>query len=95
LPEAEPDRSIYAHAIAERLRALASDPERGGLLLVEIDGEPAEKSVLGPALRDAGFLPSKQGFYLPRRARDGVLQLTAADVDEADVPHIPDEAQDA
>jgi ATP-dependent Lhr-like helicase len=95
LPETEPDRSMFAHAIAERLRALASDPERGGLLLVEIDAEPAEKSVLGPALRDAGFLPSKQGFYLPRRARDGVLQLTAAEQGETEVPQVPDEAQDA
>jgi ATP-dependent Lhr-like helicase len=92
LPESEPDRSLFARSIAERLRALASASERGGLLLVEIDGAAAETSVLGPALREQGFLPSKQGFYLPRRARDGVLQLPAAEPDD---PSLDDEAQDA
>jgi ATP-dependent Lhr-like helicase len=88
LPDAEPDRSIHARCIAERLRVLAIEAEQGGLLLAEIDGAAAEQSVLGPALREAGFLPSKQGFYLPRRARGAVLQLPAAE------PEQPDEAQD-
>ncbi|HKP59085.1 MAG TPA: DEAD/DEAH box helicase [Polyangiales bacterium] len=70
LPEDEPDRGNLAHALALRLRALASAPERGGLAIAEINGEPAESHALAVALREAGFLPSKQGFYLPRNARD-------------------------
>jgi ATP-dependent helicase Lhr and Lhr-like helicase len=88
LPEAEAERALYARCIAERLRVLAIEAEQGGLLLAEIDGAPAEQSALAPALREAGFLPSKQGFYLPRRAR-GVLQPSAAEPEE------PDEVQDA
>jgi hypothetical protein len=79
LPETEPDRTVFAQAIAERLRVLASAPERGGLLLAEIDAAPAAQHALAAHLRDVGFLPSTQGFYLPRRARDPVLQLPASE----------------
>jgi ATP-dependent helicase Lhr and Lhr-like helicase len=70
LPEDEPDRGTVARALATRLRALASAPERGGLAIAEVNGEPAEAHALVVQLREAGFLPSKQGFYLPRNARD-------------------------
>ncbi|HET6337591.1 MAG TPA: hypothetical protein VFG30_30405, partial [Polyangiales bacterium] len=96
LPEAEPDRTHVARALAARLRLLASTPERGGLAIAEIDGEPAEQHSLGPQLREAGFLPSKQGFYLPRNAREQVLPLVAADADlEALTDSEEPEAQDA
>jgi ATP-dependent Lhr-like helicase len=70
LPEDEPDRGTVERALALRLRALASEAERGGLAFAEINGEPAESHALALQLRAAGFLPSKQGFYLPRNARD-------------------------
>jgi ATP-dependent Lhr-like helicase len=70
LPEDEPDRGTVARALAARLRLLATTPERGGIVIAEINGEPAESHALAAQLREAGFLPSKQGFYLPRNARD-------------------------
>jgi ATP-dependent Lhr-like helicase len=78
LPETEPDRGLFARAIAERLRVLASAPERGGLLLAEIDAAPAAQHALAPYLRGVGFLPSTQGFYLPRRARDPSAMVEAS-----------------
>jgi ATP-dependent Lhr-like helicase len=91
LPENEPDRTQVARAIAARLKLLASAPERGGLAIAEIDGQPADHHPLAPHLREAGFLPSKQGYYLPRRARDPVVALVAPDDDGAAI----DEASDA
>jgi hypothetical protein len=64
------------------LRVLASAPERGGLLLAEIDAAPAAQHPVAVQLREVGFLPSTQGFYLPRNARDPVLQLPAAELSE-------------
>ncbi len=93
LPEDEPDRSQIARALAARLRLLASAPERGGLAIAEINGAPAEQHPLAIELREAGFLPSRSGFYLPRTAREQVLPLVAAD-DDAGEPEEP-EAQDA
>jgi ATP-dependent Lhr-like helicase len=81
LPEEEPDRTHVARALAARLKLLASTPERGGLAIAEIDGQPAEQHPIGAELREAGFLPSKQGFYLPRSAREQILPLVAADGD--------------
>jgi ATP-dependent Lhr-like helicase len=96
LPEDEPDRTQVARALAARLRLLASTPERGGLAITEIDGKPAEEHALGAQLREAGFLPSKQGFYLPRTAREQILPLVAADDDlEAGDESEEPEAKDA
>ena len=91
LPEAEPDRTQVARAIAARLKLLASAPERGGLAVAEIDGQAADHHPLAPHLREAGFLPSSQGYYLPRRARDPVVALVAPEEDDGAV----DEASDA
>jgi ATP-dependent Lhr-like helicase len=96
LPETEPDRGNTARAVAARLRLLASDPERGGLAIAEIDGQSAEQHALAPYLREAGFLPSTQGYYLPRRARDPVaLVVPDADRDGAGPEGGIDEASDA
>ncbi|HKU37353.1 MAG TPA: DEAD/DEAH box helicase [Polyangiales bacterium] len=74
LPESEPDRSQVAGALAARLRSLASAPERGGLAIGQIDGEPADDHAFASQLRAAGFQASKQGFYLPRNAREAVAE---------------------
>jgi ATP-dependent Lhr-like helicase len=97
LPEEEPDRTQIARALAARLRLLASTPDRGGLAIMEIDGESAEKHPLGVQLREAGFLPSKQGFYLPRNVREQVVPLVAAasDAEPNDLDDDEPEAQDA
>jgi ATP-dependent Lhr-like helicase len=96
LPEEEPDRTHVARALAARLKLLASTPERGGLAIAEIDGQPAEQHPIGAQLREAGFLPSKQGFYLPRTAREQVLPLVAADAElESEVDSDAPEAENA
>jgi ATP-dependent Lhr-like helicase len=97
LPEDEPDRSRVARAVAERLRETAASADKAsGLLIAEINGESAPGHAFGAQLREAGFLPSTQGFYLPRRRGFGsstASQLTAADV----LPELADgeEADDA
>jgi hypothetical protein len=67
------------------------------LAIAEIDGEAAPKHPLGVQLREAGFLPSKQGFYLPRNVREQVVPLVAADaeVEPSDLGDEEPEAQDA
>jgi len=70
LPEAEPQRTRTANAVAVRLRALGSEPERTGLMLAEIDGMPAHEHPFAAQLTAAGFQGSSQGFYLPRSARN-------------------------
>ena len=75
-----------APAVARLLAAELGDPHISAQ-------DPADAyGRLRPALREQGFLPSKQGFHLPRRARDGILQLPAAEPEE---PSLDDEAQDA
>jgi ATP-dependent Lhr-like helicase len=77
LPEAEPDRTRVGEALARRLKRLASAPDRGGLLLAEINGQAAERHPLGSWLQAAGFLPSAQGYFLPKHARDPLHQPDA------------------
>jgi ATP-dependent Lhr-like helicase len=84
VPEAEPDRSRTLRAVAERLKLLAaSGVERTGLLIAEINGAPANEHPFALPLREQGFHPSTQGFYLPRR-RPHALQLTAAEPEPED-----------
>jgi ATP-dependent Lhr-like helicase len=77
LPEAEPDRSRVARAVAVRLRQVAGAGERTGLMIAEINGAPAADHPLADELREQGFHASTQGFYLPRR-RPQPSPLTAA-----------------
>jgi ATP-dependent Lhr-like helicase len=97
LPDDEPDRTHHAAALARRLKLLASAPDRGGLLIAEINGEPAEQHPLAAQLREAGFLPSAQGYFLPRRARDPVLPISGepSEPDHDDSDADLDDAADA
>jgi ATP-dependent Lhr-like helicase len=68
LPEAEPDRSRVARALAARLADIArgGDGREGGLLIGEIDGAPAAEHALAPFLITAGFVMSAFGFQIRR-----------------------------
>jgi ATP-dependent Lhr-like helicase len=68
LPEAEPDRSRVAHAVASQLADIARSGEgrEGGLLIGEIDGMPASEHPLAPALLAVGFTRSALGFQIRR-----------------------------
>ncbi len=73
LPDAEPDRSRAARALAARLAEIARTGEGrvGGLLIGEIDGAPASEHALAPYLLEAGFVPSALGFQILRQRRLG------------------------
>ena len=68
LPPEEPDRAAWARVVATRLASLAERAvSRGaGMLVAEIDGQPARKHPLAPFLEAAGFASSAQGFTLRR-----------------------------
>jgi ATP-dependent Lhr-like helicase len=65
LPDAEPERTAVACAVAQALADLAL---RDGLLLGEIDGAPAQDHPLAAALAAAGFTVSALGFTVRRSA---------------------------
>ncbi len=71
IPEHEPARSRTGLAIAQELRALAQRAEEGqrGLLIADINGEPAVDSPAARFLIEVGFAPSAMGLQLriPRR----------------------------
>jgi len=64
LPEAEPERSRRARAVAcvliDRARS-GGDPPRG-MLIEEIDGAPPAIHPLAPFLTEAGFILGAMGF---------------------------------
>jgi ATP-dependent Lhr-like helicase len=71
LPDAEPDRSKRARAIAqvliERARTGADAPR--GMLLEEIDGLPPAAHPLAPFLIEAGFIGGALGYQATFHAR--------------------------
>jgi ATP-dependent Lhr-like helicase len=66
LPADEALRAKAAGALAEGLAGLVESGERRGLLLATIDGEPAAKSGMGGALREAGFTVGSEGWLRTR-----------------------------
>ena len=67
LPDAEPQRSKIAHAIARALRERSRTPvsdDQGprGMLIEEIDGLPSSAHPLAPHLARAGFVTGAMGF---------------------------------
>ena len=77
LPDAEPDRARVARAVAEQFGALAqvAQAERhGGLILSEVNGQPALQHPLALFLTEVGFVPSSLGFHL-RRSRPSLDEL--------------------
>jgi ATP-dependent Lhr-like helicase len=67
LPGDEAQRLASASPLANALAGLVESGERRALLLSTIDGAPANKSPLGPALAEAGFTPSAEGWLRRRK----------------------------
>jgi ATP-dependent helicase Lhr and Lhr-like helicase len=65
LPEAEPERSRVARAVAGALATLGQS-RASGLVVSELDGLFAPSHALAKPLVEAGFSTSPQGFYLRR-----------------------------
>ena len=68
LPDAEPDRSIYARALATKLAdiAIARQQYRSGLMIEQINGGRAQEHDLAHFLQDAGFVDTVFGFQMRR-----------------------------
>ena len=103
LPDAEPDRSRVARALAARLADVArtGDGREGGLLIGEIDGLPAGEHPMTPFLIDAGFALSALGFQIRRErprhsARPAPATTAGTDrMTEATPDRVTDAALDA
>jgi ATP-dependent Lhr-like helicase len=79
LPEAEPDRSKAARAVAcaliDRARSGIDSPR--GMLIEEIDGEAPATHSLAPYLAEAGFIAGALGFQ-PRLVRPSLSATPSA-----------------
>jgi ATP-dependent Lhr-like helicase len=68
LPESEPDRTRYARAVARRLAEVAvkRQSRKQGLLVGEINGQPAREHFLARFLEESGFIDTALGFQMRR-----------------------------
>ena len=84
LPEDEPDRSQVSRALAMKLAEVAvrRQSRRSGLLIGDINGEPAREHFLGRFLQDAGFVETALGFQMRRITPIAMPQVVSSD--EAD-----------
>jgi ATP-dependent Lhr-like helicase len=69
IPEAEPQRSKVARAVARALlaRAASGGDTPRGMLIEEIDGVPASLHPLAPTFVEIGFIAGALGVSLPRQ----------------------------
>jgi ATP-dependent Lhr-like helicase len=68
LPDEEPERSEVAQLLAQKLAEVAVRQQtfRGGLLIGEINGQPAREHFLVQFLKDSGFVDTALGFQMRR-----------------------------
>ncbi len=84
LPENEPERSQVARELAKKLAevAIRRQSRRHGLLIGEIDDQPARQHFLAPFLQDAGFVDTALGYQMRRVTPAAPAQ----EIEEEDVP---------
>jgi ATP-dependent helicase Lhr and Lhr-like helicase len=68
LPENEPERTQFARELAKKLAELAirRQGRRSGLLISDINNEPAREHFLARFLEESGFTPSAFGYQMRR-----------------------------
>jgi ATP-dependent Lhr-like helicase len=68
LPENEPERTQFARELAKKLAELAirRQGRRSGLLISDINNEPARDHFLARFLEESGFTPSAFGYQMRR-----------------------------
>ena len=83
LPDADPERTAFARALAKKLAEVAARRQsRGSGLLIEmINGAPAREHYLAGFLEEAGFADSANGFQMRRITP---IASPAGDLDESD-----------
>jgi ATP-dependent Lhr-like helicase len=79
LPEAEPQRSQFAREVARMLLhlAVAREESRRGMLLAEINGEPAVAHAASRVFIQEGFVPTAMGLQARLRPGAGFLRSGA------------------
>jgi ATP-dependent Lhr-like helicase len=68
LPENEPERTQFARELTKKLAELAirRQGRRSGLLISDINNEPAREHFLARFLEESGFTPSAFGYQMRR-----------------------------
>ncbi len=68
LPENEPERTQFARELSKKLAELAirRQGRRSGLLISDINNEPARDHFLARFLEESGFTPSAFGYQMRR-----------------------------
>ena len=92
LPENEPERTQFARELAKKLAELAirRQGRRSGLLINDINNEPARDHFLARFLEESGFTPSAFGYQMRRITAmlpsqdEAAPDESAADNDAAD-----------
>jgi ATP-dependent Lhr-like helicase len=85
LPEDEPERTQMARELAKKLAEVAIERQsrRHGLLIGEINEQPAREHFLARPLKDAGFVDTSAGFQM-RRVITAVPSAPPEDDEESD-----------
>jgi ATP-dependent Lhr-like helicase len=85
LPDAEPERTQYARALARKLAEVAAARQtlKQGLLVGEINGMPAADHFLSRFLEESGFVKTAFGYQMRRSAR-AAAEPEAETSDEAE-----------
>ena len=86
LPENEPERTQTARELAKKLAevALSSQNRRHGVLIGEINEQPAREHFLARMLKDAGFVDTSAGFQMRRAITAIPLKPSEDDEDGED-----------
>jgi ATP-dependent helicase Lhr and Lhr-like helicase len=95
LPEAEPERTQFARALARKLAEVAAERQtlKQGLLVGEINGAPAQVHVLARFLEESGFLRTALGFQM-RRSTTAAVPASSRPED-GDGPEAGDETSES
>ncbi len=90
LPDADPERSAHARALAKKLAKVAARRQsRGsGLMIETINGTSAREHFLASLLEQSGFADTAQGFQLRR-----IASIASSGSDDFDAPDSDDGAE--
>jgi len=83
LPEDEPDRSVMARAVAQKLAdvAIRRQSRRSGLLIGTINDAPAKDHFVASFLEETGFVATAAGFQM-RRLSPSAIAMHDLDVED-------------
>jgi ATP-dependent Lhr-like helicase len=76
LPENDPERTRVAREVAGKLADIARrwQSRRGGLLISNINEQPAQRHLLGSFLETAGFVDTANGYQMRRLSPSATLE---------------------